>query len=195
MDIGRTTNRTLTISDDERRRHIYISGKAGTGKSTLLHNFIKDDLYNNRRFSLLDPHGDLARDVADITPQHLTNSVVYFDVEDPTHVVGFNPLQHVSREERSKVIAFRVGAEDALFLSREIDIQNPAALTDTPNFSAWVRLLQDGVPSSPHIIQTPPPKPDQGGRLPYIVSRTRARPARPRHVVEKSIARLIEDTS
>jgi hypothetical protein len=104
------TGSPLTINDDERRRHIYISGKTGTGKSTLLLNLMLSDLQNNRPFALLDPHGDLATTIADAVPPRLTPNVIYLDPQDPTHVVGLNPLQNVPVDQRSKVAAHIVAS-------------------------------------------------------------------------------------
>ncbi|MEP4472091.1 MAG: type IV secretion system DNA-binding domain-containing protein [Bauldia litoralis] len=82
----------ISLSAEERRLHIDIVGQSGTGKSTLLFNMMMADLAAGRGFVLIDPHGDLAQAVADATPKHRTNDVIYFDPLDPSHAVGFNPL-------------------------------------------------------------------------------------------------------
>lgn len=108
------TNKTdgypLTLSDDERRRHIYIIGQTGSGKTSLLFNLIQHDLETGRGFALLDPHGDLAQLVADTLPEERIKDTLYFDPLDPTHVVGFNPLRRVSPLFQSPVASQIVAA-------------------------------------------------------------------------------------
>ncbi len=108
--LGRATFGDLSLSESERRRHLYISGKTGTGKSSLLLNLMLSDLANGRGFALIDPHGDLALSVADTVPRERVNSVVYLDPLDATHAVGFNPLQRVPPRQRAVAAAGIVSA-------------------------------------------------------------------------------------
>jgi len=96
------TGETLSPAIEDRRRHIYIIGKTGTGKSTLLYNLMTADLRAGRGFALLDPHGDLAPAVANSAPKG-RNDIVYIDPADLDHSVGFNPLQQVSADRRHLV--------------------------------------------------------------------------------------------
>lgn len=106
MEIGTTTTGVpLSLSDEQRRRHIYISGQTGTGKSTLLACMMRGDFETHRPFALLDPHGDLAVYITDSTPPSLTNDVLYLDPLDPSHIVGYNPLRHVPIGQRSQLAA------------------------------------------------------------------------------------------
>lgn len=109
MHIGTDiTGAQYAISNDERRRHLYITGATGTGKSTLLRSMMLQDLAADRPFALLDPHGDLAVSVTDNVPKDLTRRVLYFDPLDPTHAVGYNPLANVPFDRRSQVTASTV---------------------------------------------------------------------------------------
>jgi hypothetical protein len=89
------------------------------------------------------------------------------------------------------MFVFRVGAEDAPLLARELGIESSSALTDTENFSAWVKLIRDGTPTEARPIDTLSPEPSEVGRFDAVRNRTRARYARPRHVVEAKIARFV----
>ena len=76
----------------DRRAHMYILGKTGTGKSTLLETLIRQDLSYGRGFALLDPHGDLVERVLAAVPESRRDDLVYFDVSDQERPLGFNPL-------------------------------------------------------------------------------------------------------
>lgn len=80
---------------EERRRHLYIVGQTGTGKSTLLLNLIRQDLIAGQGLALLDPHGDLAEAVLAHIPRHRTNDLVYLNPADAERPIGFNPLSQV----------------------------------------------------------------------------------------------------
>src|SRR4051812_727467 len=81
--LGTTPNgAAVTLLPADRRRHLYLIGKTGTGKSTLLFNVMRADLEAGRGFALLDPHGDLAARVAAATPAWRRNEVIYFDPAD-----------------------------------------------------------------------------------------------------------------
>ncbi|MFO1003483.1 MAG: type IV secretion system DNA-binding domain-containing protein [Planctomycetaceae bacterium] len=88
----RADQRPVVLSQDDRRRHIYIVGKTGMGKSTLLQNMLVADITENRGVALIDPHGDLAESLLDLIPTHRTNDVMYFDAGSRDSVIGFNPL-------------------------------------------------------------------------------------------------------
>ena len=91
------------LSDRDRRNHVYVIGKSGTGKSTLLLGMMSSDLRRGRGFGLLDPHGDLATAIASATPRGRTADVIYIDPSDPGFHVGFNPLHNVPPDRRALV--------------------------------------------------------------------------------------------
>lgn len=100
----------VTLSRSDRRRHLHVIGKTGTGKSTLLFNLMLEDLASGAGFALLDPHGDLAEAVIDAVPPARTNDVIYLNPADPAHVVGLNPLAHVQPDARPLAAAHLVAA-------------------------------------------------------------------------------------
>jgi len=93
----------IALSQPDRRRHLHVIGKTGTGKSTLLLNLMLSDLDAGRGFALLDPHGDLAESVVDAVPPERTNDVLYFNPSDLQHVPAFNPLDRVPVDQRPLV--------------------------------------------------------------------------------------------
>ncbi len=97
----RDERKRFGIRKVDRRSHIYIIGKTGTGKSTLLETMIRADLESGNGFALLDPHGDLvSRIVADI-PKRRKKDLVYLNVHDNTQPLFFNPLECVAPEKRA----------------------------------------------------------------------------------------------
>lgn len=74
----------------DRRRHMYVIGKTGTGKSTLLANMAINDLKNGEGLCVIDPHGDLVETIINYIPSHRINDVVYFDPSDPERTVKIN---------------------------------------------------------------------------------------------------------
>lgn len=77
----------------DRRQHLYLIGKTGTGKSTLLRNLIIQDILAGRGVALIDPHGDLAESVLDLIPSSRSEDVVYFNPSDEAYPVGLNVLE------------------------------------------------------------------------------------------------------
>jgi hypothetical protein len=86
------------LDAEERRRHLYIVGQTGTGKSTLLLNLIAQDLAAGEGLALLDPHGDLAEAVLMHIPKDRTNVFVYLNPADAERPIGFNPLSAVPED-------------------------------------------------------------------------------------------------
>jgi len=74
----------------DRRRHMYVIGKTGTGKSTLLANMAINDLKNNEGMCVIDPHGDLVETLLNYIPSRRINDVIYFDPSDPERTVQIN---------------------------------------------------------------------------------------------------------
>jgi len=86
------------IKDEDRFSHIYIIGKTGTGKSTLIETMALQDLEQGRGFALIDPHGDLVERIAARVPATPRSDVIYLDVPDAGQPFGYNPLRHVRRD-------------------------------------------------------------------------------------------------
>lgn len=94
----RGDHRTFGIKDEDRLLHVYVIGKTGTGKSTLIETMALQDLERGNGFALIDPHGDLvSRVAAQVTASH-RDRVIYLDATDPTQPYGYNPLRHVSED-------------------------------------------------------------------------------------------------
>lgn len=91
------------IKADDRTRHMYIIGKTGMGKSTLIENMVVQDIQNGEGFAFIDPHGKSAALLLDYIPQERLKDVVYFapfDVENP---ISFNVMEDVGPDKRHLV--------------------------------------------------------------------------------------------
>lgn len=95
-------NRTrFGIKVEDRMRHVYIIGKTGMGKSTLLENMIFSDIQAGKGVAVIDPHGDLIEDTLQYVPQERNNDVILFDPSDVTYPVSFNVLDCTDPEQHS----------------------------------------------------------------------------------------------
>ncbi|PIR04088.1 MAG: hypothetical protein COV59_02800 [Candidatus Magasanikbacteria bacterium CG11_big_fil_rev_8_21_14_0_20_39_34] len=100
----RSQMRRFGIKTDDRRRHMYIIGKTGMGKSTMMENMLLHDIYKGHGVGLVDPHGDFAEKIIDYIPSWRINDVVYFNPSDVDFPIGFNILE-VKDEKQKHLIA------------------------------------------------------------------------------------------
>jgi TraM recognition site of TraD and TraG len=101
----RNYRRRFGIKPADRRAHIYVIGKTGTGKSTLIANLARQDAMNGEGFTLLDPHGDLVEQVLRSVPQERQADLVYFNVPDTARLLAFNPLEGTGATFRPLVVS------------------------------------------------------------------------------------------
>src|SRR5437660_2098721 len=94
----RNDRRVFGIKGEDRFSHVYIIGKTGTGKSTMLETMALQDLERGNGFALIDPHGDLVARIAARIPVSHRDKVIYLNATDPTQPYGYNPLRHVSED-------------------------------------------------------------------------------------------------
>jgi len=92
----RNQNRKFGIKLDDRRRHTYVVGKTGMGKTTMLENMVLNDIYAGNGVGVVDPHGDFAEKIIDYIPANRINDVVYFNPSDMDYPIGFNILETVN---------------------------------------------------------------------------------------------------
>lgn len=99
----RNRNKKFGIQQAARLSHMYILGKTGTGKTTLLQNLIHQDICAGRGLVLLDPHGDLAESIATNIPLFRSDDLIYFNATNLCQPYGCNPLRRVSPDMRPLV--------------------------------------------------------------------------------------------
>ncbi len=103
------------IKQKDSRHHIYVVGKTGMGKTTLLENMIIQDMEHGRGVGVLDPHGDLAQRLLDFVPKRRINDVVYFNPQDLEWPFSLNPFECVGPEKRHLVAASLMAVFEKLF--------------------------------------------------------------------------------
>ena len=99
----RNTGRRFGIRTDDRRRHVYIIGKTGMGKSTVMENMIVSDIRAGHGCCYIDPHGDTAEKLTNWIPANRINDVVYFNPADTAFPIGFNILESPSDDRKHLV--------------------------------------------------------------------------------------------
>ena len=97
------------IKMDDRRRHIYVLGKTGVGKSTLLENMVISDIRAGNGVAFLDPHGESADKILDLIPEERLDDVIYFNPSDTNYPIAFNPLEEVDPDFRHLVASSMMG--------------------------------------------------------------------------------------
>ena len=91
----RNTNNLFGIKEKDRGGHMYIIGKTGTGKSTLIENMAIADILAGNGLALIDPHGDLADNILNFIPEERIEDAIYFNPADIEYPIAFNPLETI----------------------------------------------------------------------------------------------------
>jgi hypothetical protein len=127
--LGKSTYRGLSrpvfIGDDDRRRHMYIIGKTGTGKTEFLKQMIMQDIHNGKGLAVIDPHGDLIEDILKMMPAKRAEDVILFDPADTTRPMGFNMLDASTEEQKHFVVNSIIGLMYKLFDPNKTGIIGP----------------------------------------------------------------------
>lgn len=139
------------IKMDDRMRHIYVIGKSGTGKSTLLENMAIGDVMQGRGVIVVDPHGEFADKVIDAIPEHRIKDVIVFDPSDRDFPIAFNILDITHPDQKNNIASGFVGALKKIFGNSwgprlEYILRNATlALLDTefPTMLGIPRILTD----------------------------------------------------
>jgi len=105
----RNQNRKFGIKLDDRRRHMYVVGKTGMGKTTILENMVLNDIYAGHGVGLVDPHGDFAEKIINFIPSNRINDVIYFNPADIDFPIGFNILETIKEEHKHLVASGLMG--------------------------------------------------------------------------------------
>jgi hypothetical protein len=99
----RGQNQVFGLRQEDKRRHAYIIGRTGTGKTSLMRNMIMSDIMAGEGVGIIDPHGETAEFILDHIPAHRVDDVIYFNPGDTEFPVGFNPIYVKDKSQRDLV--------------------------------------------------------------------------------------------
>jgi len=105
----RNQRRKFGIKTDDRRRHIYLLGKTGMGKTVTMENMAIQDIQQGKGIGFIDPHGEAAERLLDFVPQSRINEVVYFNPADLDFPITFNVMEKVDITHRHLVASGLMG--------------------------------------------------------------------------------------
>jgi len=137
------------LNEADRRRHLYIIGKSGSGKSVTIANLAKQDIEAGHGVCIVDPHGDLVEDLLEHVPKHRADDVVIFNPSDMDRPIGLNMLEAKTEDEKDFVVQEMISIFYKLFppemigpmfehqmrnvmLTLMADIRNPGTIIDIP---------------------------------------------------------------
>ena len=103
-NVFRGVKKEIRLSPDDRRRHVYIVGQTGTGKSTLLENIILQDMVDGNGLAFVDPHGDTAEKLLSMAPRNRVDDIVYFNPGDMENPLGLNLFEFTDPEQKDFLI-------------------------------------------------------------------------------------------
>ncbi|MEK7545869.1 MAG: DUF87 domain-containing protein [Patescibacteria group bacterium] len=142
----------VRIKQDDRRRHMYVIGKSGSGKSELIKSMVKQDIEAGRGVCVIDPHGDLAQDCLGFVPKSRADDVIYFSPADAERPMGLNLLEYDERypEQKTFVINEMLKIFDKLY-----DLKSSGG----PMFEQYMRnamiLVMDDPASGSTLLEIP----------------------------------------
>lgn len=163
----REDKREVRLKREDRRRHVYIIGQTGTGKSSFLSNLIEQDILNKEGVGVLDPHGDLIDDILGKIPNERIEDVIIFDPAAEKRAVGLNMLEYDPRfpEQKTFIINELISILDKLYDLRQ---------TGGPIFEQYTRnalmLLMDDPLETYTLLELPKVFTDENFRK-YLLSK------------------------
>ena len=100
----RGEKKLIRLSEKDRRRHTYIIGATGMGKSVLLKNIAYQDMMDGRGFAFIDPHGDVTEELLSMVPEDRIDDVIYFDPGDLDNPIGMNMFEFETPDQKDFIV-------------------------------------------------------------------------------------------
>jgi len=138
----RGNKKEIRLSTNDRRRHTYIIGQTGTGKSVALENLAYQDMMDGKGFAFIDPHGDSAEKLLGMVPKERVEDVIYFDPADMDNPIGLNLFEFDSPDQRDFLVQ-----EAIAMLYRLYDPGHTGIIG--PRFETWFRNAALTIMSDP----------------------------------------------
>jgi hypothetical protein len=111
----RGETKKIYLDDDNRRRHLYMIGQTGSGKSVFLENIAFQDMCDGRGFAFIDPHGDAVEALLQRVPEERIDDVIYFDPSDIEHPVGMNMFEFTNPDQKDFIVQEGINMLQSLF--------------------------------------------------------------------------------
>lgn len=124
-NIYRDVNKRIFMMRDDRRRHMYLVGKTGAGKSYILQQMALQDIINGEGLAFLDPHGDSAEWLLERIPPHRIEDVIYWDPSDTERPIGFNIIEYYDEQDKHRVVNAFLGLMQKMFDPHNQGITGP----------------------------------------------------------------------
>lgn len=124
-NVFRDVQRPIYINRDDRRRHMYIIGKTGTGKSWYMQQMAYQDMLNGEGLAFLDPHGDSAEWLLERIPPNRIEDVIYWNPGDIERPIGFNIIEAYNEQDRHRVVNAFLGLMTKMFDPHQQGITGP----------------------------------------------------------------------
>lgn len=121
----RGVERGIYMSLEDRRRHTYIIGKTGTGKSEFLKDLALQDIQNGQGVAVIDPHGDLVEDLLQLMPPERAEDVIYFNPADTERPLGMNIMEAHNEEQQQFMASAVIGLMYKLYDPHRTGIVGP----------------------------------------------------------------------
>ena len=103
-NVYRGVKKEIRLSEEDRRRHLYMIGQTGTGKTVLLENLALQDMLDGRGFAFIDPHGDAVERLISMVPKERTEDVIYFSPADMDYPLGLNLFEYATPDQKDFLI-------------------------------------------------------------------------------------------
>lgn len=138
----RGVKKEIRLSANDRRRHTYVIGQTGTGKSKLLENLAYQDMMDGKGFAFIDPHGDSAEELLGMVPKERVEDVIYFSPGDMEMPIGLNLFEFDNLDQRDFLIQESIAMLYKLYDPGHTGIVGP-------RFESWFRNAAITVMSDP----------------------------------------------
>lgn len=125
VNIFRDVMKPIYLNRDDRRRHMYVIGKTGTGKSWFLQQLALQDIINGEGLAFLDPHGDSAEWLIERIPAHRLEDVIYWNPADVERPFGFNIIEFYNEQDKHRVVNAFLGLMTKMFDPHNQGITGP----------------------------------------------------------------------
>jgi hypothetical protein len=141
-NVFRGVKKPIRLSLEDRRRHMYVVGQTGVGKSIFLENLALQDMLAGRGFAFVDPHGDTVDSLVSMVPKERTEDVIYFNPADMDYPMGLNLFEFYAPEQKDFLIQEAIG-----MLYKLYDPQHQGIIG--PRYEHWFRNAALTVMSNP----------------------------------------------